>query len=101
MSVSVTSVAISPVNPSVTAGTEVSLKCTATVSGSFIPTFTWTKPGSLSSGNLTAKAIQPTIDNILYLGKVSQSDVGIYTCTISISDSSLSTYVMLTVTSKL
>ncbi len=93
MSVTITR---TPDNPSIPAGSMVSLTCEATVSGGVSPSYTWTTTGSGSSGLLSGKENQAVIS-----GRVRESDAGTYTCQASVTGSSQSTSVMLTVTSML
>ncbi len=92
----VTSVTITraPENPSITAGSMVSLTCEATVSGGVSPNYTWTTTGSGTSELLAGRENQAVIS-----GKVRESDAGTYTCQASITGSSQNISVMLTATS--
>ncbi len=90
----VMSITITPDNPSIPAGSMVSLTCEATVSGGVSPSYTWTTTGSRSNRLLSGKENQAVIS-----GRVRESDAGTYTCQALIAGSSQSTSVLLTVTS--
>ncbi len=93
MSVTITR---APDNPSIPAGSMVSLTCEATVSVGVSPSYTWTTTGSGSSGLLSGTENQAVIS-----GRVRESDAGTYTCQASVTGSTRNTSDMLTVTSML
>ncbi len=77
MSVTITH---APDNPSIPAGSTISLTSAATVSGGVSPNYTWTTTESGSSGLLSGKENQDVIS-----GKVRESDSGTYTCHVYVS----------------
>ncbi len=95
--VTVTSVTITPPNPSGVAGVDdVTLTCTGTLSGPAIARVQWT--GQMMRTPPLATAPSTTVRDSLVLARVRQSYAGTYTCTVTIGASSMSRSVSLTVT---
>ncbi len=95
--VTVTSVTITPPNPSGVAGVDdVALTCTGTLSGPAIARVQWT--GQVIRTPLLAMEPSSTVRDSLVLTRVRDSFAGTYTCTVTFGASSMSRSVPLAVT---
>ena len=76
-------------NPIGTAGEySITLTCTASISGTSTPMFTWTGP--VTRGPVTGQGNGPTFTDTLILGRVREFHAGQYVCIVSIGESSRS-----------
>ena len=98
---SVSSVSITPAAPSVSAGTSLSLICSATITGRGTPLFMWTGP--ISRGTVAGQAMENEniFTDMFNLGRVGVSNAGAYTCQVSLGTSSMSSTVTLIVSGEL
>ena len=80
--VTISSVSISPTNPSGVAGESTTLTCTVTLSGPGTPTINWSGP--MSRGPVSPEQVQASFTDTLQLVRVRQSYAGVYTCRASI-----------------
>jgi len=92
----VSSVTLSPQNPSVQVASGHVFICTATVTRSGTPTFTWSQPAGSLSGQQTDNMLRSE----LTIQSVRLSSAGRYTCEASIGSSSMTTSTTLIATSK-
>ncbi len=93
----VTSVTITPPNPSGVAGVDdVTFTCTGTLSGPAIARVEWT--GQMMRTPPLATAPSTTVRDSLVLTRVRQSYTGTYTCTVTIGASNMNRSVTLAVT---
>ena len=94
---SVCSVSITPVSPSVAAGTSLSLTCSATTVGRGTPLFMWT--GQMSRGPVAGQAMnnENIFTDMFNLGRVGVSNAGNYTCQVTLGSFNISSTVTLIV----
>ena len=94
--VTISSVSITPTNPSGIAGdSTITLACTVNLSGPGTPTINWSGP--MSRGPVSPEQVQASFTDTLQLERVRQSYAGVYTCRASIGAYTMSKFVSLSV----
>ena len=96
--IAVNSSSITPTNPKVVAGQSLNLTCTATITGRGTPHFYWT--GQASHGSHLGVFVEGranTFSNTVHIQRVRQANPVIH-CTVSISNSNMTSSVIITVT---
>lgn len=98
-SVVISSVSIFPAEFTGVAGvSNLSLRCNVTLSGLGTPTITWTNP--LSNQPSIHQNNSTSYTSLLHIGRVRESDTGVYTCKASIQPSKKNSSVKVNISSK-
>ena len=93
--VTVSSVSITPTNPSGVAGESTTLTCTVTLSGPGTPTISWSGP--MTRGPITPEEVQTSFTDSFVLVRLRESYAGMYTCETSVEGSTMTDTVMVSV----